>query len=172
MIVSEILKPLLYFIKRGRTAAYLLLFTWLGLASVSNCILLFAITWFSTALSLPRVLISAQTVLIEHWCLVVTEGCVPGARLGFLSGKSCCCAGAGQGTATEHLGPCRGLDLPGPRAAKQEDRVQMLVCVDIPTTRLLGVCVCVAGRCVLGLCLHYFIFSTACNSWSLCIEAA
>lgn len=43
------------------------------LANVSTCIKLFAVTWASTALLPPRALVSAQTTLIGHWCLVDTE---------------------------------------------------------------------------------------------------
>lgn len=53
---------------------------------------------------------------------------MPGAGRGFLSGKSCCCDGAGQGIATKQVGPGHGLDLSGPKAAKRKDGVKAHIC--------------------------------------------
>lgn len=47
---------------------------------------------------------------------------------GLLVRESCCYDGAGQGTASKQVGPGHGLDLSGPKAAKQEDSVKAHMC--------------------------------------------
>jgi len=69
------------FIKLESTATYFffLLFTGLCLAYVSKCMILFAISWFSTALCPPLFLVSAQTVqshtdVVCCWAMGVHSG--------------------------------------------------------------------------------------------------
>lgn len=54
-------------------ADYFLLFIVLCLVRLWKCLKLFAITWVTTTLWPPCVLVSACTVLIMHQCLVVAD---------------------------------------------------------------------------------------------------
>lgn len=70
------------------------------------------ITWVTTALHPSLVVVSVETVLIAHQCLVAAEWwvCVRGAEPGCLIGKSCHHAAAGWGLTGMHAA-C-GLDMP------------------------------------------------------------
>lgn len=70
------------------------------------------ITWVTTALHPSLVVVSVETVLIAHQCLVAAEWwvCVCGAEPGCLIGKSCHHAAAGWGLTGMHAA-C-GLDMP------------------------------------------------------------
>ena len=61
------------FMKTESMAAYFLPFSGPCLANISKCTKLFAITWVSTALHPPHVLVSALTVPTAHQCLVIAE---------------------------------------------------------------------------------------------------
>lgn len=99
MTFLAILKLILLnsFIKAVNKAACFL-FTRLYLVNISKQKKLFAITWGNTVLHPPCALVSAQVVPITHWSLVVvSDGCVPRARLGHSAWKSCCNDATGQG---------------------------------------------------------------------------
>jgi len=70
------------------------------------------ITWVTTALHPSLVVVSVETVLIAHQCLVAAEWwlSVCGAEPGCLIGKSCHHAAAGWGLTGMHAA-C-GLDMP------------------------------------------------------------
>jgi len=82
MIFSSIMKPILKFLYQIGKHCYIfffLLFTGLCLAYVSKCMILFAISWFSTALCPPLFLVSAQTVqshtdVVCCWAMGVHSG--------------------------------------------------------------------------------------------------
>jgi len=71
--ISAILKPVLKLMYQNGKAAYFSLFIVLCLRNISKYIKFFAMTWVTTTLHSFHVLVSAQTALIGHWCLVVTE---------------------------------------------------------------------------------------------------
>lgn len=77
------LKPVLRFLyHNGNTASHFSLFLKLCLASVSQWISLFVITWISTALYPPPYpVVSAQTVLMAHTevQVMLSDGCMPRA---------------------------------------------------------------------------------------------
>ena len=56
-----------FFIKMKSMAAYFLLFTVQCLSRVSKCVILFAITWVSTALHISCSPAAAHTPLMAHW---------------------------------------------------------------------------------------------------------
>lgn len=83
MIFFSPLKPVLRFLyHNGNTASHFSLFLKLCLASVSQWISLFVITWISTALYPPPYpVVSAQTVLMAHTevQVMLSDGCMPRA---------------------------------------------------------------------------------------------
>ena len=102
-------------LSKQSTAAYFSEFTELSLASVSKCIQLFAITWVSTAPHPPHTLVSAQSVLMVHICLIVAEQWVcTQEQSRSLSGKSYCHDGTEQGVAHRQATCClqTGCDCP------------------------------------------------------------
>lgn len=97
----------------SRTVCFLL-FRALCLATVSQCINLFAITWASSVLCPPHALVSAQMGLTVHQCLVFTDQWVHSWVFGK---QSCCLYSVGQGVATLWAVPGPGLDMPDTESA-------------------------------------------------------
>ena len=89
-------------LSKWKTAYFFLLFTEQCFANVIKHILLFTITQVSTSLCAPHVLVSAQTVLITHRCVIVAH---PELGLATQWGQSLYYDGVGQAVATGQAGP-------------------------------------------------------------------